>query len=150
MSLRDYIQNNHWWKLVSLLLATLTWFTIHTALNRDQKLQDSPISTVKTRVFPAMPITIMTAASDARGFKISPEQVLVKVIGKEEKLATLLPQEIGVFVNLTRNQSAIRLRKDVQVRVPDGVIVVSVDPDKVDVEPIAPPETATTPRTVNP
>jgi hypothetical protein len=143
MSLRDYIQNNHWWKLLSLLLATLTWFTIHTGLNRDQKLQDSAISTVNTRVFPAMPITIMTAASDMRGFKVSPERVLVKVIGKEESLRVLQPKDIGVFVNLTGNQDADRLSKDVQVHVPEGVIVVSVVPAQVNVERLPVAEAAT-------
>jgi len=145
MSLRDYIRNNYWWKLLSLLLATLTWFTIHTGLRKDQTQQQSSVSLVNTRIFPAMPITIMTAAADTRGFKVSPERVLVKVIGKEERLETLLPKDIGVFVNLTGNQDADRLRKDIQVHVPEGVIVVSVIPAQVDVERIPLPETATAP-----
>ncbi len=35
MSLRDIILHNFWWKLLSLLLAALTWLTIETAFQRD-------------------------------------------------------------------------------------------------------------------
>ena len=99
MSLRDYILNNYWWKLLSLLVAMLTWFTIRTGLRRDQTVQQSSVSTGNTRTFPSLAITIMTAASDTRGFKISPEHVFVKVIGKKETLEALQPDEIGVFAN---------------------------------------------------
>jgi YbbR domain-containing protein len=145
MSLRDYIQNNYWWKLLSLLLATLTWFTIWTELQRNKTTQQASGSAGNTRAFPSVPVAIKTAPSDTRGFKVTPARVLVKVIGKEEKLDTLLPDEIEVLVDLTASQSANRLRKDVQVRVPDGVFVVRVVPDIVDVEPIATAETAAPP-----
>jgi hypothetical protein len=144
MSLRDYIQNNYWWKLLSLLLATLTWFTISTGLQQTKTMQQSSVSGI-VRPFPSLPITIMTTASDTRGFKVIPDHVFVKVIGKEETLATLQPNEIVVFVDLTANQSANRLRKAVQVRVPDGMFVARVVPDKVDVEPIATSESPATP-----
>ena len=141
MSLRDYICNNYGWKLLSLLLAMLTWFTIQ----RDQLTQKSTVSAGNTRAFPSLPVTIMTAATDTRGFKINPERVLVKVIGKEETLATLQPADIGVFVNLAGNQNVDRLRKVVQVHAPEGVIVVSVIPAQVDVEHLPTPEPATPP-----
>lgn len=142
MSLRDYIQNNHWWKLLSLLLAMLTWFTIRTGMNPEQVKLPSTISARNTRPFPLVPVAIKTAPADARGFKVTPDHVLVTVIGKAERLATLLPVEIEALIDLTASQGANRSRKTVQVRVPDGVIVVSVVPDRVDVETIATTETA--------
>ena len=98
---------------------------------------------MNTRDFRALPITVMTTASDTRGFKVSPDRVFVKIVGKKETLEALQPKDIGVFVNLTGNQDAERLRKGVQVHVPEGLIVVSVIPAEVDVERVPIPETAT-------
>ena len=128
-----------------MLLATLTWFTIWTGLQQTKTMQQSPVSDGNMRPFQSLPITILTAASDTRGFKVIPDHVFVKVIGKEETLATVQPNEIVVFVDLTGNQSENRLHKTVQVRVPDGVIVVSVFPSRVDVEPIATAESPAPP-----
>src|SRR6185436_20730204 len=97
MPLRDYIQNNSWWKLLSLLLATLTWFTIWTGLQQTKTMRQSAVSAGNMRPFLSLPITVMTAPSDKRGFKVIPAHVFLKVIGKAETLATLQPNEIVVF-----------------------------------------------------
>ena len=55
MSLRDYIRNNYLWKLLSLLLATLTWFTIWTGLQQTKTMQQSPVSAGNMRPFPCLP-----------------------------------------------------------------------------------------------
>ena len=46
MAAPDYIFNNFWWKMLSLLLAALTWLTIQTAFQRDQDLRETPVITV--------------------------------------------------------------------------------------------------------
>ncbi len=65
MAYRDYILHNFWWKLLSVLLASLTWLTIETAFQKDQNLRETPVVTSSRRIFPAVPVTLMTSAVNA-------------------------------------------------------------------------------------
>ena len=42
MALRDYVVNNFGWKLISLLLASLIWYNIHSSLPNEIQLSRNP------------------------------------------------------------------------------------------------------------
>src|SRR6266849_6528989 len=101
MAARDYILNNFWWKLFSLLLAALTWFTIQTVVERDQTLVQSPITTVSTREFPSVPIHLMASSFNTNRFRMITTDVTVELSGSPDVLKGLEAKEITAFVDVT-------------------------------------------------
>jgi YbbR domain-containing protein len=135
MAMRDLILHNFWWKLLSLLLAALTWFTIQTALQKDRtQSAQSPVVTVSTRTFPAVPITLMTSAYSNNQFRLNPPMVAVEVSGQADELEKLQVRQIAAFVDVTRIEDEKEVRKDIQVQVPKGFKVESFKPLYASVE----------------
>ncbi|MDB6108923.1 MAG: YbbR family protein [Pedosphaera sp.] len=135
MAMRDLILHNFWWKLLSLLLAALTWFTIQTALQKDKNQSaQSPVVTVSTRTFPGVPITLMTAAASTNQFRLSPPVVAVEVSGKADDLEKLQVSQIAAFVDVTKIEDEKEVRKDIQVQVPKGFKVEGFKPLYTSVE----------------
>ncbi|MDB6016152.1 MAG: YbbR family protein [Pedosphaera sp.] len=135
MAKRDLILHNFWWKLLSLLLAALAWFTIETLLKKDQsQTAQSPVVTVSTRAFPAVPITLMMSPYNTNQFRLNPPTVSVTVSGGADELEKLQDQQITAFVDLTKIEDEKEVRKDVQVRVTNDFKVVSFRPAVINVE----------------
>ncbi|MDB6124210.1 MAG: YbbR family protein [Pedosphaera sp.] len=140
MAARDYILNNLWWKVLSLLLAALTYFTIKTASLNDQNLQQSPVVTTNTRKFVGIPITLMTAASNADRFQVKPLTVTVNVIGNADVLEKLQPKQIQAVVDVTDAPAEREFRKDIQIQIPKDLKLDSQFPIYATVERITAPK----------
>lgn len=128
--MRDLLTRDLGWKLFSLLLATVVWFTVRT-LSRDAlspaRLPDSWV----TRSFDELPILVVSAASDVHEFRVDPPVARVTVSGRAELLRALESRDIRVMVDLTGVEPAGDLRKRLDVSVPAGVTLVSVVPTEV-------------------
>src|SRR5258708_17923778 len=102
MAKRDLILHNFGWKLLSLLLAGLTWMAIWTALQKDRQkerlLQESPV--VSTRSF-AVPITLLTRTASAGQFVVTPASAEVEVSGKARDPEKLQVPQLYPFVEFT-------------------------------------------------
>jgi hypothetical protein len=70
-------------------------------------------------------------------YRVVPENVKVTVTGSPETIAVLQANQIRATVDLTGIDSAKDLKRSVDVSVPSGVTVVSVEPSKVGI--IVPP-----------
>jgi YbbR domain-containing protein len=125
MSLRDSILHNFWLKLLSLVLAIMTWFTIF-AIQRNVRLNET--GGTGTRTFNNHLITVMKSAADVHGFRVVPNAVNVTVTGANRILSTLSPKDVDVFINLTDAELTEGLTRKVQVFLPDGVDLVNVTP----------------------
>src|ERR1700677_5013352 len=102
MAYRDYILHNFWWKLLSLLLAALTWLTIETAFKKEETLRETPVVTgTSSRSFPSVAVTLLSSAADTGRFTVTPQAVVVEVTGKQEDLEKIQVQDIKVFVDIT-------------------------------------------------
>jgi YbbR domain-containing protein len=134
MAARDYILNNLWWKILSLLLAALTYFTIKTATLNDQNLQQSPVVTTSTRDFIGIPITLMTAASNTNRFQLKPLSVSVKLKGSADVLEKLQPRQIQAVVDVTDAPTEKEFRKDIQIQIPKELKLESQSPIYATVE----------------
>ncbi|HEX4646631.1 MAG TPA: CdaR family protein [Verrucomicrobiae bacterium] len=134
MAARDYILHNFWWKLFSLLLAALTWFTIQTVLERDQTLVQSPIITVSTREFPAVPIHLMATTHNTNRFRTIPPEVTVELSGGADMLKGLDVKEITAFVDVSEIGEEKLARRDVHVEPPRNLKIVGIKPPNVSVE----------------
>lgn len=137
MSWRDLITHNFGWKLLSLALAVLIW----TALSRGR------IGPQTRRELRGLPITVMTEASDNHAFRVTPDVVNLRVMGKRDLVENLQPAGLEVYVNLTGLDADSNMQRRIQVYVPPGLSVLQVDPPyvRVRVIPLDFPPTAPTP-----
>jgi len=127
MSVRELLLHNFAWKLVSLVLAVLVWFTLQSGVQRQLRPSD-------LRTFSRLEITVMTTAGDERSFRVEPSTVAVTVNGDTGSMRNLRASDVQVFVNLTEILDAKVLRKKIQVYVPPGINVVEIDPPEVSVQ----------------
>ena len=68
MSLREHILNNFGLKILSLLLATLIWFAIHSNLQVDSRFPQNLFHLVQAREF-RVPIALLTRAAIHAGHR---------------------------------------------------------------------------------
>ena len=125
-------------KLFSLVLALLFWLTVSFAI-RQKEVSPPPALTLNTEMhtFFNLPVVVMSSASDARNFKVSPSTVEVTVRGDAKTLANLQSKDIRAIVDLTGIEAA-RALKRIEVSTPAGVTHVRVVPEEVQV--IVPPK----------
>lgn len=121
------------WKLFSLLLAVVIWFTVHRIL-----LQSStPVAASDTSkiTYGSLPVAVVSRTADVHLYRIVPSEVKVTVTGSQEAIAVLQASQIRVSVDLSGFDPAKDLKRDVDVSVPPGITLISVDPDRVGVIP---------------
>ena len=139
MPLRDIVTEDWGWKILSVALAVAIWLTVHT-ISEDTSRRVSPLSSVRTQTFQAVPVLVVSAAGDVREFRVEPGAVQVTVSGRPDVMTALDPRKIRVLVDLTGVEAAQNLRKRVDVSTPPGITLISAVPAEVDV--IKPPKQA--------
>ena len=82
---------------------------------------------------------IVATAADVHLYRVAPDTVSVTVSGPPEVIGMLQANQIRATVDLTDIEPAKDLKRRVDVSVPSGITLVSVEPDKVGV--IMPPQT---------
>ena len=135
-TLRNIFLRDFWLKLFSLVLAVLIWLIVWLfAIKQDVAPSAGlrGISSLETRVFMNIPVQAVSAASDVRNFKINPGQVNVTVRGETKSFQNLQPTNIHAIVNLTRFNSASDLTNKIEVSVPPNIMLLSTEPDTVEV-----------------
>jgi hypothetical protein len=115
------------WKVSSIGLAALVWFTASYGLER------SGLTPGTRRTFTNLPVTVMTDANRQRDYIIEPAVVRATFRGDQALLEGLQPSEITVFVNLTGIADAKSFRRRVDVHAPAGVTLAWVVPSEVNV-----------------
>lgn len=131
MTLRDIVTKDVGWKVFSLVLATVVWFTVR-PVGREARTANPLIGSVP-RTFTNLPVVVMSSAADVRAFRVNPDMVNVKVSGSSDVVAALTERDISVRVDLTEIESARGLQARVVVAVPPGVTFIKATPAQVDV-----------------
>ena len=131
MRLRDYILENFWLKLFSLVLAVMIWYVIDSNMRNPARAEDKP-NPFKPSLIEnyRRPVTVMTSASNRRLLVVEPSEVSVRLRGDPERLANLASPEVKVYVNLSdipEPNGSFRLEVDV----PSGITVMQVLPSSV-------------------
>jgi hypothetical protein len=135
MPFRDYILHNFWWKLLSLLLAAMTWLFIETTFQREESLRQIPVVTSSTRNFPAVPVTLLTSAANPSRYQVDPISVSVEIGGTAEALAKLQAREIRAFVDISSSAGDEKqFRKKIQVQLPPDLKVEKLDHSMANLE----------------
>jgi YbbR domain-containing protein len=135
--MRDLFIKDWGWKLFSLILAVGIWLTVHNII---EPKNAAVSSTGGTLTYGNLPILIVSTAADVRDFRVIPNTVSVTLSGSPDAIAVLQANQIRATVDLTDIESAKDLKRRVDVSVPSGITLVSVDPPKVGV--IIPPQPA--------
>jgi YbbR-like protein len=134
-TLRSWLLDDLGWKIFSLVLAVAIWFTAHRILL--ESAAPAPATGGATLTYGNLPVLIVAAAADVHLYRVVPENVKVTVTGSPDAIATLQANQIRATVDLSGIDAAKDLKRSVDVSVPSGVTVVSVEPAKVGV--IVPP-----------
>ena len=136
--LRHIFFHDFWLKLFSLALAVLLWQVVNFAIQKKvSPTAQLNLARTEQRVFPRLPVVIMSSAEDVRSFKVDPKEVDVTVQGEPGILNTVNPKDIHVLVDLTGVEAAHDLRARIEVSTPAGITYVRVQPE--DVQVIFPP-----------
>ena len=133
--MRDLFIKDFGWKLFSLLLAAFIWLTVHKIIEEPKNAAASSVSSPVT--YGNLPVLIVATAADMRPYRVAPNTVSVTVSGPAEVMAVLQANQIRATVDLTDIDSAKDLKRQVDVSMPSGVTLVSVEPARVGV--ILPP-----------
>jgi YbbR domain-containing protein len=132
--LRHLIFEDFWLKLFSLALAVLIWITVSLAIQKEVAPAAPLALTTPGRItFSHLPIVILSSASDARIFKVNPNEVEVTVEADTKRLQSLQPKDLRVLVDLTGIESARGVTKRIEVSTPAGVSPVLVAPQEVQI-----------------
>jgi len=135
--MRNFLTRDSGWKLFSLALAVVIWFTVRT-LSRDMLTPAKPLESWATRTFSDLSVSPVSTDADVHEFKANPDAVLVTVSGRPEVLNALTEMQVHATVDVTGIVGAGDLKKHVDVSVPPGVTVVRIAPEEVDV--VMPPK----------
>lgn len=127
----DFVLHNFWWKLISLLLAGLTWITIDKAFHRDESrvenLKEAPVIGTFTRKVPDVPVVILTSAANTNRYHVTPLTVSVELTGDNEADLQNLPLEkVQASVDLTGVHDEKEFRRRINVSSPSAAIRVSI------------------------
>ena len=133
--MRDLFTKDWGWKLFSLFLAVAIWLTVHNIIEEPKKSAVSGVANPVT--YGNLPVFIVASASDVHLYRVAPDTISVTVSGAPDAIAVLQANQIRATVDLTDIESAGDLKRRVDISVPSGITLVSVEPPKVGV--IIPP-----------
>ena len=134
MAARDLVLHNFWWKLLSLMLAALTWLTIQTALERDRTLKQTPVVSTFSRSFPVVPISVLSSANNTNHYRVDPATALVDISGPADELKKLQEHEIHVYIDVSDAGDEKQFRRNVMAQVPHELRVDNLLPTNAVVE----------------
>jgi YbbR domain-containing protein len=133
--MRDLLLKDLGWKLFSLFLAVIIWLTVNRILH--ESFTPADLGNGNTLTYGSLPVVIVSTSEDVHLYRVAPDTVSVTVSGTPDTISVLQANQIRVTVDLTDIGSGSDLKRRVDVSVPPGVTLVSVDPQKVGV--IMPP-----------
>ena len=134
--MRDLFIKDWGWKLFSLILAVVIWFTVHRIL-QESGTPGTNASGVSTLTYGNLPVNLVSSAQDVRDYRLLHPTVSVTVNGSPEVIGKLQANQIHATVDLTGIDTVNTAKLRVEISVPAGVTVISVTPETSGV--VAPP-----------
>jgi YbbR domain-containing protein len=130
MAWRDFITENRWQKVGSLVLAVLIWLTVNADLDLQRlSLGGSPTA----RTFDGVPVGLLGGRDETNRYRLTPSTVTIEVHGRPDTLRFLRPEDLEVYVNVLETQGRTNFGRRIHVRAP-GVQHADAMPEEVRVE----------------
>lgn len=133
--MRDLFIKDWGWKLFSLLLAVIIWFTVHRILQGT--VIESGAAGANLVTYGNLPVDVISTRADVREYRPLQSTVTVTVSGPAEAIGKLQANQIHAIISLSDLDSVNDTKQRVEVSVPAGITVISVKPESIGV--IAPP-----------
>lgn len=131
MAMRDWFIKDLGWKFFSLFLAVAMWLTVYKI--RSESESAGPAAGIQEpATFKNVPILIVSSAADVRDYHVNPATVNVTITGSPDDIAKLHADQVRAFVDLTGIDVG-NLHRHVDISMPPGLSLISVDPEQVDV-----------------
>jgi YbbR domain-containing protein len=121
------------WKLFSLFLAVAIWLTVHKII--EEPKTSAIADNASTLTYGNLPVLIVSTAADVHFYRVAPTAVKVTVSGPPDVMARLQSSQVRAVVDLTDIESAKDLHRQVDILMPPGVTLISVEPQKIAVIP---------------
>ena len=136
MRIRDLFFRNFWWKLASVVLATLIWFNWFDVYSTVRFRGDQSVSLkLDIRTLKDLPVVPIATDSSVKHLKTTPPLVTLRLEGEWDSLIAIDPGKVHVWVFVTDPARAAGTTLPVEVSgLPPGISVLSIDPDKVAIE----------------
>jgi YbbR domain-containing protein len=131
--MRDLFTKDWAWKLFSLLLAVVIWFTVHRTLG-ESNTPATPAE-VSTLAYRNLPVALVSAGPDVHQYRLLQTTVAVTVSGSPEIIGILQANQVHATVDLSDTNLINSQKLRVEVSVPPGVTVVSIKPASIGVLP---------------
>ena len=127
--LRDLFIKDIGWKLFSLFLAAVIWFTVNRILHESMLPQTD--STLRTVTYDNLPVAAVSTFADVRSYHLAPVTVKVTISGPDVAVKTLQADQLHATVNVGINNLSRSQMLPVDISLPSQVAVVDIEPDKV-------------------
>ena len=125
--LRKLLFEDFWLKLFALVVAIWIYVTVREYQGREAE-----------RLFPDLPVLVLSTGTEAGEVKISPDRVNVILRGDSQTLDQLLPRDVHPVVDLTLPGALAQRHHRVVVSAPPGVSASDVRPRIVEILQTAP------------
>jgi hypothetical protein len=128
MRWRHLLFNNLWWKLLAFALAVMIWSG---AQNVEVRELSSPLLPTAERTFHDLPIRILAPPGIPGPLHIQPPTARIDVVGDPPMVRRLGATDPLVFVELAGDFGPGTVTNRLDVRLPDGVSLIRVNPEYV-------------------
>lgn len=125
----DWLTKDFYWKAFSLLMAVGIWLTVR----RESEAQTAMPPNVARNTYYDIPVIAVSANADVHLAKLDPPTVTATISGSPDVVNRLQKNEIHPFVDLTGFSSAQNLQQNVEIALPTGATIYSIEPVTVTV-----------------
>jgi len=126
---RELIFKDLMLKLLSLLLAILTWIALSSIQRGSNPVGN--VSLYPGQTFMNVEVVVLSSASDVHDYRVEPKTVDVTVEGDAKTLRGLTSKDVRALVDLTDLKAGTNVWKSIEVSTPPGVKHMKVTPREV-------------------
>ena len=133
MDFYSLVTRNFWWKITSVLVATVLWVAVWGGVIEKSREDDLGRGPMATFVYEDVPITFLKRASETNQFLIDPAFARVKVKAKTHILEETDVSSIKVVADLFDRPMTNLFRASLELKLGDGLAAEFVEPREVTV-----------------
>lgn len=138
MTLRSLLVDNLSWKLLSLALAILIWSGARMFMGDDVRPLVRPLQPLAARDFTNILVRVLTPPRDPVVWDVQPASVYVRAAAELGIIERITQVDPIVFVQPSTERPDTPTTNRVEVRLPPGIRLISVIPERVIVSALAP------------
>ncbi len=133
MRIYGLVMRNFWWKVTSILVATVLWVALWVGQVEESRKDGMARGPMATFVYEEIPIIMLTSAAETNRFKLDPAYARVKVKAKSNVLEEMDSSSVRVFVELLERPTTNVFRASLELELGEGLQGEFVEPREVTV-----------------